>query len=151
MFLVILFIGIVLVVISIIAWSEGWEATNVITAIFAVMLSMIAIIGIICCLCDVVKGQIAQDKIEMYQEQNEKIEADVATQIENYVQYETKTFTKVDKENALSVVELYPNLKSNTLVQQQIQLHIDNINKINDCKSEQIKAKMAKWWIYFGN
>lgn len=89
-------------------------------------------------------------KIEMYNAENTKIENQVANIVSKYQEYEEKTFEKVTPEDSMTLVSLYPELKSDKLVQEQIKVYINNNNKIKELKEKQINGKVHKWWLYFG-
>lgn len=47
-------------------------------------------------------------------------------------------------------VALYPELKSDTLVQSQIEVYVENNKAIKELKSSAINASVYRWWLYFG-
>ena len=77
----------------------------------------------------------------------EKRVANVVTQ---YQEYEKKTFTAVVPEDSMTLVSLYPELKSDKLVQKQIDVYVENNKKIKSLKEKQINGKVLRWWLYFG-
>ena len=89
-------------------------------------------------------------QIEMYQEENTQIEQQIANVVCQYQQYETEIFTTVAPEDSISLVALYPELKSNTLVQKQIDVYVANNEKIKALKEKQINGRVLRWWLYFG-
>jgi hypothetical protein len=91
------------------------------------------------------------DRIEMYQEENAKIEEQIATIVEQYQEYEKDIFTEVAPESAMTLVMLYPELKSDTLVSSQIDIYVKNNEKLKELKEEKINASVVHWWTYFGN
>ena len=56
----------------------------------------------------------------------------------------------VSGENAITLVNLYPDLKSSELVTQEINIHTENNAKIKELKEKQIDIRTYKWWLYFG-
>ena len=93
---------------------------------------------------------VIDSKITMYQEENTKIEQQVANVVAQYQQYETKTFTTIAPENSMTLITLYPELKSDKLVQKQINVYVENNKKIKSLKEKQINGKVLRWWLYFG-
>ena len=89
-------------------------------------------------------------RIEMYQEENTKIEQQIANVVTQYQQYETEIFTTVAPEDSIALVALYPELKSDTLVQTQIEVYTENNEKIKSLKEEKINGSVLRWWLYFG-
>lgn len=70
--------------------------------------------------------------------------------VNNYFEYEQTTYKNLTPKDAITVATLYPELSSNVLVQEQIKIYKDNINKITSLKEKQIDLKPKKWWLYFG-
>ena len=93
---------------------------------------------------------VIDQKIAMYEEENTKIETQIAEMVEQYQQYETDIFTEVKPESSMTLVSLYPELKSDTLVQSQIEVHTANNHKIKELKETQIDGPVYRWWLYFG-
>ena len=103
----------------------------------------------------IVTGVVVSDskldaRLEMYQEENAKIEQQIAEVVQQYQEYETAIFTEVTPESAMTLVTMYPELKSDTLVSSQIDIYVKNNEKIKELKLEKIDAPLYKWWLYFG-
>lgn len=117
--------------------------------------SIVAIIMviIICCLApQVAKVSILEDKIAMYQEENEIIEQDIDRIVEVYLKHEQDTFADIKtEESSITLITLFPDLKSDTLVQQQIEIYVANNEKIKSLKEEKIDIAQIKWLLYFGS
>lgn len=90
-------------------------------------------------------------KIEMYQEENAIIEQQINDLVTNYMEYEQDTFKDFKSESSITLVSLYPELKSDELVQAQIDTYIENNNKIKELKEAAIDLSVLKWWLYFGH
>lgn len=90
------------------------------------------------------------ERLAMYEEENAKIESQIVDAIENYQKYETDIFTEVSPESAITLVAMYPELKSDTLVQKQIEVYMANNDKIKALKEEKIDGSVMRWWLYFG-
>ena len=99
---------------------------------------------------EVTEASVLDARIAMYTDENERIEQQVAEVVRQYQQYETDIFTEVNPENAITLVALYPDLKSDSLVQSQIELYTENNRAIRSMKDENIKANTLRWWLYFG-
>ena len=120
-------------------------------------LAIIPFIGTIGCviliavfLFKIVDGRNLQAKIDMYEEENQKIESDISTMVNQYMEFEGKVIDDVSGENAITLVNLYPDLKSSELVTQEINIHTENNAKIKELKEKQIDIRTYKWWLYFG-
>lgn len=127
-------------------FDDACELCSVFTSI-GTLISFAALI-VLCIL--VSKGKIIEQCIEMYQEQNQKIEKSISDLVEKYIDYESTTFSELSPDSAITLVSLYPELKSNTLVEQQCNLYMENNQKITELREEQINLSVYKWWLYFG-
>lgn len=90
------------------------------------------------------------DKIALYEEENKKIESEVALIVENYKKFEYNTFTELKTDSIITLVTLFPELKSNELVNRQLDLYIGNNNEIKSLKESRINKRFYAWWLYFG-
>lgn len=112
---------------------------------------IILIILFACCLLDeVVAGKCIDEKIAMYQEENANIEEQIDALVKNYMKYESDTFSEFKSEDSMTLVSLYPELKSDELVQAQISVYAENNKKIKELKEQKIDVAKSKWWLYFG-
>ena len=66
------------------------------------------------------------------------------------IAYETDIFMDVAPDTAVTLVALYPELKSDTLVQSQIEVYTENNKMIKSLRDQQIKGNVSRWWLYFG-
>lgn len=100
--------------------------------------------------------KISDKKIEMYEEENNNIQISVSQIVESYKNYEQNTYSEslknIDTNNTDIIVltQLYPELKSNEMVNKQIDIYQENNNKIKGLKEKKINNEIAKWWLYFG-
>lgn len=92
----------------------------------------------------------AKEKIQVYQEENENIESQVGQLVANYMEYESDTYEKFKAKDSITLVSMYPELKSDTLVNTQIEIYNDNNKKIKKLKEELIDLSAKKWILYFG-
>ena len=113
--------------------------------------SVISIIAIVCLCVSVSNYRVIDEKIAMYQEENTKIEEQVAETVKQYQQYEADIFAEVAPDSAITLVALYPELKADTLVQSQVDVYIKNNEKIKSLKEDKINGTINKWWLYFGS
>jgi hypothetical protein len=113
---------------------------------------LIPSIGTIACLIialmlsyKIIEGRSLQAKIDMYEEENQRIENEISDIVNQY-----KVGDDVSGENALVLVDLYPELKSSEFVNQEINTYMENNTKIKELKEDQIDIRTYKWWLYFG-
>ena len=112
---------------------------------FLVFLAFSIFVGI-----GVVNGRTLDNKIVMYTEENENIETEMNTLVEQYMNYESGTYGELKGESSITLVSLYPELKADTLVTKQIEVYIANNEKIKKLKEKKIDLSIKKWWLYFG-
>ncbi len=150
MILVILVISLIVGIGAMILYNQDYNEAFLpigITGIFAVLASVTAIVilGI------EVKGlSVIDDRIAMYQEENSKIETQIAEVVKQYREYETDIFAEVNPDSAITLVSLYPELKSDSLVNSQIEVYVSNNQKIKELREEEIVGSVKHWWLYFG-
>lgn len=162
--LIVLFIIFLLVIIGNLIWGvkdlkkdryADVEVQAGVMIIFGI-LEIIVIIAIISFSIDVSLIHGIDKKIALYEEENNNIQMSISKIIENYMNYEQNTYTKslenVDLNNSDVVIlaQLYPDLKSNEMVTQQINIYVENNNKIKQLKENKINYQIKKWWLYFG-
>lgn len=153
MILVILALGILMVTLGIVLYDKLDSGKDGIGTIFqiagAVVIMLSTIVAIVLLVCVLNRVNIDK-KIALYEEENAKIEQQIAATVKQYQEYETGIFTDVAPESSITLVTLYPELKSDTLVQSQIEVYVENNNTIKELKSTAINASVYRWWLYFG-
>lgn len=126
------------------------ELLGAITGAIGAVGVVVCLIGSVRLVTDIVKLRVIDDQIAMYQEENTNIEDQIAATVKQYQEYETEIFTEVAPESSITLVALYPELKSDTLVQKQIEVYTANNQKIKELKEKQITGSVKRWWLYFG-
>ena len=89
-------------------------------------------------------------KIQAYEEENAAIEKDIDYIVAQYMEHENKTFDMSKVESSTVLVQMYPELKSDELVSNQIDIYNSNNKKIKKLKLQKIKNQKAKFYLYFG-
>lgn len=132
--------------------SEGidFEFLGVAVVFLGLFLLIASVLGIAFTTYDVANGKTVAPRLEMYQKENENIEKEINTLVVNFMEHESETFDKAKGEDSMALISLYPELKSDELVKEQIKLHSENKKTITKLKEEQINLTVAKWWLYFG-
>lgn len=92
---------------------------------------------------------VIDDKIALYEEENVKIEQSVSLFVEDYKNYESSTFEDLKMDDLTVVFSMYPELKSNELVVEQIKLHVSNNAKIKELKELKLDYRVYEWWLFF--
>lgn len=160
MFSLILVLAIILLIVSVKSmkkhdppeWTWNTHSTFVVLTIVSVF-TIFGMVITICCLApEVATEAIYDEKIAMYQEENAKIEQDIDRVVTEYMQHEHDTFVDIKAEkSSITLVTLVPELKSDKLVQQQLDIYVSNNQAIKELKNQKINLTMLKWLLYFGN
>lgn len=153
MILVILIFGILMAVGGTILYyklDDDKDAIGTSLQIIGAIIIIISTIVSIILFISVIDRVGIEKNIAMYEEENTKIEQQIADVVTQYQEYEAGIFTEVAPESAMTLVALYPELKSDTIVQSQIEVYADNNKQIKELKSKAINASVIRWWLYFG-
>lgn len=153
MILVILVISIILLIVGVIVHDKSYDYEALGTALTAIggivgaisLIVTIALIGINC------SNYGIDQKIELYESENQQIEEDIEILVNEYMKHEENIFVECAPDSSISLIALYPELKSNLLVEKQIEVYVSNTEEIKQLKSQKITASLVKWWLYFGN
>lgn len=91
-------------------------------------------------------------KIEICEEMNAQIEEQLDTVVSNYEAYEGKTFSDIQRksEDGMYLIMMYPELKSDALIQKQMETYEENNKQIRDYKLKKADESLFRWWLYFG-
>lgn len=111
----------------------------------------ICIVAVICLIAQVSNLSVIDQKVEMYEQENTKIEQQIETAVTAYQQHEKDVFTSVKPNSYIQLLSLYPELKSDTLVKTQIKTYQSNNKKIKELKEQAINGNVKRWWLYFGH
>ena len=117
---------------------------------FGSLISVVALIGIIINIGILINGRTFDDKIEMYEQENAAIEQSVDVLVKDYYKHESDTYSSLKPENAVLFASAYPELQSNELATKQLEIYVDNNNKIKELKEDQINLSKNRFWLYFG-
>lgn len=153
MIFVILALGILMVICGVSLYcklepgKDGIGVTFQIIGGVVIIFSIIAFISLLGCVLDRVG---IDKKIALYEEENTRIEQQIIDVVKQYQEYESGIFKDVAPEGAMTLVAPYPELKSDTLVQSQIEVYIENNKAIKELKSMAVNASFYRWWLYFG-
>ena len=94
---------------------------------------------------------VIDEKIKLYTTQNKEIESKVEEVVKQYMKHEHNTFVDLKTDTSyMTLVTLYPELKSDDLIKHEIDLYEKNNKKIISLKEQKINKSVYKWWLYFG-
>lgn len=102
----------------------------------------------------IVLGQLAgltadEQQIALYEDNNNHINTALVEMVESYMSYENKTLTDLKPETATVVIQAYPALQSQPLVQKQIDIYTENQKNILSLKKKLTERHNYKWWLNF--
>lgn len=145
MFILLFVIAVVLIVLAVLNedLAEGF-------GILGCLIGFIALIGIFVNIGLLVRGRTLDDKIAMYEQENTAIEQSVDVLVKDYYKHESDTYSSLKPENAVLFASAYPELQSNELATKQLEIYVDNNNKIKELKEDQINLSRNRFWLYFG-
>jgi len=151
MIIVLTVLCILAVIVANISYYNDHEVINFISLLGAVLIGIVDFVCILVMAGFMINGITASDKIKMYQAENKQIENQIGELVKGYMDYESETYKSFKNENSVTMINLYPELKSNELVQKQMNIYLTNNAKIKELKEIEIDTKIGKWLLYFGN
>lgn len=91
-------------------------------------------------------------QIQMYEEENKKIEAQISEAVQVYLVHESEVYSniKLPDDSLVSIVAAIPELNSSQLISKQIEILESNNEKIKELKDKVAQSSESKWWLYFG-
>lgn len=96
------------------------------------------------------KNKTIDAKITMYLEENARIETMVTTTVEKYLEHELNIFDDLQGEDIQTLLVVYPEINSNELVKRQVEIFVENNQKIKDLKTKKLNIPVWRFWVYFG-
>ena len=121
------------------------DLDEIFQTIGAVVLAISIIVGVVLCVFYTASGSIIDKKIAMYEEENVKIENSIDVIVKEYQEYEVGMY------DTMTAAMLFPELASNTLVQKQIEIYVNNNQQIKALKANKLNRDLYGWWLYFKN
>ena len=146
-------VGILIILAGIFISERIYDIDGFLAFLGSIVGGAVLIIGILVIVfnsASIIKGRTYEQKITMYQEENKKIESQVDVVVQKYMAHEDSTFKTAKNESAMTLVALYPELKSDSLVKEEINIFNKNNAKIKELKEDQIDVTTARFWVYFG-
>lgn len=146
-----LIICIAITVVGILLMNEwDYDLLGYILLILGLVSAIVFGINVVVNMDKVASGKVINQKISMYQTENSKIESQVDVLVKQYMEHENDTFDKAKGTDSMTLISLYPELKSDTLVKEQIKIYNKNNSQIKKLREKKIDVSVAKWWLYFG-
>lgn len=143
---ILLFVIAVALIVAAVLWEDFADSFGILGG----LIGFIALIGIFVNIGYLVHGRTLDDKIAMYEQENAAIEQSVDVLVKDYYKHESDTYSSLKPENAVLFASAYPELQSNELATKQLEIYVDNNNKIKELKEDQINLSRNRFWLYFG-
>lgn len=140
---------IILVIITVKA-AKKWEEEAAVFAGTGAVIAGVALIIVAGCLVDVTYR--TDEMIQIYTEENEEVEKKLENAVQNYMQYEKDIMISVSPDtDTISLISLYPDLKSDKLVESEIETYISNNDKIKELRADKTMKSTYKFLLFFGH
>lgn len=150
MIILLLILGLIAFVVGMIYATKTDSAGAFALAVVGMLIIIGAIVGGSTVITDAINGRYIDDKIAMYQNENEKIESDIDVIVRQYMDHEGQTFDMAKVKSSTTLVQMYPELKSSEVVQKQMDVYYKNNEKIKKLELDKYKSKRARFILYFG-
>ena len=152
MLILIFVIGLLILGVGIFIYlKQGDEAIYCSLNTIGIIISSIAFIVGMTVSTEYVPIMTIDDKIEIYKNENSKIEQQISVIVDNYIEHESETFKNVKDKDAISLISMFPELKSDKLVAKQINVYVKNNEKIKALECEKLNYRIYAWWLFFGH
>lgn len=112
--------------------------------------AFVFIISIFLCI-DISRLSVLDEKISLYEEENQRIEMQMDELTSSYMNYESDVFKNISSGSSINIALITPELKSNELVMEQLKTYKTNNEAIKYLKGQKINGKISRWWLYFGH
>lgn len=96
---------------------------------------------------------IIDKKIEILEERNADIENELGVMAQSYIAYEEEAYenyTASAKENPIAFINIVPELSSNEVVKEQMDIYAENRQQIIALMTSKAELKSLPWYLYFG-
>ena len=114
-------------------------------AFFSGLVGLVLLIAVLICTYEYYETiTLVDQRIQLYAEQNKDIENKVGLVVDKYLKHEKDTYAELKPKTKITLASTYPELQSNKLVQQQIQLYNENNKKITNCKLQKINSQFYR-------
>ena len=93
---------------------------------------------------------IAASKLEVLNEQNEIVLAQIEPLVQQALSYESNTYKefKLTPENIVAFGNMYPQLQANSFIQSQINIIVENQKEIKDLKLRIASLNAYRLWLF---
>lgn len=142
-------VAILMFILASVCWDfdEAGCVIGVICTICAVVTLLVALLGI---MPEYKKLDYIDTKIEYLTEQNTQIDDEIKLIVSSYQDHELEFYKEFENVSSATLITLYPELKSNELVNKQLDIYFANQQEIKELELKKIDGGVIRWWMYFG-
>lgn len=130
-------------------WDKDDRMCSIMTLVTVVIWLLISIVIIVNMVYFSHKLTIDK-KIELYEKQNEEVYSSVEIIAEKYMDFESSTYKELSKDSLITLIQTYPELKSNEILNDQINILLRNNDKIISLKESKINLNVYEFMLFFG-
>lgn len=133
--------------------SVCWDSEE----LFAILVIVMVVAAIVALIIGIWLGVTTQrmnyidEKIDYLEAENAKIDEEILSIVTNFQSHEAEFYENFKNTSATTLINLYPELKSDTLVNKQIEIYLKNRDEIKELQLQNIEASVYRWWAYFGH
>lgn len=123
------------------------------------------VVGVVCVICAIITLCVAlfgitpeykrldyiDTKIEYLTEQNAQIDDEIKLIIASYQDHELEFYKEFENVSSTTLITLYPEIKSNELVNKQLEIYFANQQEIKELELKKIDGGVIRWWMNFGD
>lgn len=95
-------------------------------------------------------GHTIDEMLLMYEEENASIEESLSIAVKYYMDSDTNKYEDLSSKDAINLVSVIHELKTDTLVYKQKKVYENNYMEILHLKKDKINLSKTKWLLYFG-
>lgn len=153
MLLVINIISLVLIIVGAVLLHKSRGDMGCVPATLGGLCLVVSLAFTLACLGSIISAEKScPQQIQMYEEENKKIEAQISEAVQVYLAHESEVYSniKLPDDSLVSVVAAIPELNSSQLISKQIEILESNNEKIKELKDKVAQLSESKWWLYFG-
>lgn len=156
MLIILLLVGIGLIILGSMGMSEWdwYEGIGIPMTMLGIVALITLVVVIPIAITNTIKIPQMEERIAIYKEENTRIEEQIKTVIETYQDYEQGIFEDIDldeisSEKLILLTSIYPELKSDAMIQELIQVYINNTNEIKSLRTQKLDHELWRWWLCF--
>lgn len=146
-------IGLVLIIVGAVLLHKSRGDMGCVTATLGGLCLVVSLAFTLACLGSIISAEKScPQQIQMYEDENKKIEAQISEAVQVYLAHESEVYSniKLPDDSLVSVVAAIPELNSSQLISKQIEILESNNEKIKELKDKVAQLSESKWWLYFG-